>query len=157
MGTRTQGPSTPKGNRKAAADQGGGLPVHADPVVDAPVPPALAQPLPVAGTSTDPVHVDGFDCSSLYALIIPAAHVITPDAGSFEIGRVYYDFPVIGGGKGPIKVFECGHGHNKLAGRTIEKVRILTNRGLFLYLSGGVQVFVPYERLQLTYTVAGPF
>lgn len=85
--------------------------------------------------------------------MIPAAHVVTPDAGTHEISRVYYDYPPQGGGRGSERVFELGHGHNKVAGRSIETVSVVRGQDMVIRLSGGTRIVIPADRLQLTYTV----
>lgn len=151
MGTRPQGAASPKGNRKAPTPQGLGESDDTHPVVDPSITAAPAEPVPQPRIA--PVTVDGEACSSLYALVIPPAHVVTPDAGTHEVTRVYYDYPVQGGGRGPDKVFELGHGHNKVAGRAILSVDVVRGQDMVIRLYGGLRVVIPADRLQLTYTV----
>lgn len=91
--------------------------------------------------STGPITVDGVEVRELYLTILPAAFLITKDAGQHEFTRLHYD------GDG-FRASERRDG--KIGPGVVHRVVLDTAKGAFVVTSRGT-VFVPMHRLEATW------
>lgn len=149
MDSRTEAPAR-KGNRKAAPAVSPAPGPSTGPVADAGRPEAPAVPAGVAPApeTRNAPEVFGGACSEFYALISPAAFLVSKGNGTHELTRLYYD-----GDK-----YQVAHATQRLGGHTAVGAKYDADGLRVTFLDGQGQsliVVVPKDRVQLTYIPAG--
>lgn len=152
MGDRTKGPArakpgqaAPDGGQRPAGDTGS---VGHAPQSRSSAEPAARESDPTQGTPERPIcSVDGHPCCEFRALIDPhhPAAMITEDAGTEVITRVYFDGKLVdlGGGKG-----------RALCARKPVALRFDKLVGLTIEMTDGWTIWMPSQALRASYRLS---